>query len=652
LILKSSQFPSFCQALWQQLHGQKSEIENPFIQKIKAVVSSFPGRCVFMAGIHQPDIVHEISHQLNFEFGRKAVTYQAISPAPTSSIESLKNLGTQLEKNEIEALFVIGGNPAHQSPVDFNLSKKFRQAKRSYRFSLTEDETSAVCDWQLPLAHEFEAWSDGQAFDGTLSVHQPLIAPLFQGKNIHEIISLFSGENKLSYTVVTDFWKKKLGTQYSLQWEKIVQNGIFAEKKTRAFNLKPKKSIPMFLNETPITTELEILFRADPHIWDGRFAGNSWLQELPKPLTLLTWGNAALISPALASERKIAPGQVIEITTADGKLKAPAWILPGQEERTVTLHFGYGRTRAGKTVSHLGFNAYQIWNSNHTDFQTGSIAVTSEIQEMACTQSHFLMDEKTLEKKSTVIPSLYEKDPLPAVVSPEAWAMVIDLDHCIGCNACTIACQSENNIPVVGKEGVLRGREMHWIRVDRYFSGEENSPRFVFQPVPCMHCEKAPCEEVCPVAATVHSTEGLNQMVYNRCVGTRYCANNCPYKVRRFNFFSLTSNKGELQKLLQNPEVSVRPRGVMEKCTYCVQRINAARIDAQKDLRSIKDGEIKTACQVTCPTEAITFGNQNDPASKVSQLKKKSRNYALLEELGTRPRTTYLTKMEDGIKYD
>jgi Fe-S-cluster-containing dehydrogenase component len=672
MIQKSSELPEFAQKLFDfltVLNGANatssfSEKEKNYVQQILQAVRQHPGHCGFFAGSHQPEAVHELCHLLNFHFGKEVVSYRA-SASPLNSLQQLKVLTEKLQNQEIDTLFIIGGNPVYQAPADIPFAKALKNAKTSYRFSLCEDETSVQCSQFLPLAHDFEAWGDSAAFDGSVSVQQPMIAPLFNGKNSHEILSVVAGNQQSSYDLVKGFWQKSILQDSSVtKWEKAVQTGIYEDRHASPLKVavKPRQRAPA----TSIkNSELEILIRPDSYIWDGRFSSNLWLQELPRPISMLTWGNAAFISPALAKKRNLKSEQVIQLsTTSGGSVKAPVFVLPGQEENTITLHLGYGRTHSSPGSNEVGFNAYPLWNSMQPYFTTGTIETTSQSDELACTQTHSDMNvdgtgkdlfqttstttAKPLPEKK--IPSLYEKDPLlKDPMQSEAWAMVINLDNCIGCNACLLACQSENNIPVVGKKGVLRGREMHWIRIDRYFSGNENDPRIFFQPVPCMQCEKAPCEEVCPVAATVHSTDGINQMIYNRCVGTRYCANNCPYKVRRFNFFSYTSNKGELKKLIQNPEVSVRPRGVMEKCTYCVQRVNSARIDAQKEMRAIKDGEIKTACQVTCPTEAITFGNKNDPSAQVSLLRKNSRHYVLLEELGTKPRTTYLAKIDDRV---
>jgi len=408
---------------------------------------------------------------------------------------------------------------------------------------------------------------------------------------------------------------------------------------------------------------LEIVFRTDSTVFDGRFANNGWLQELPKALTRLTWDNPVLFSPAMAERLGVANEEVVELRYQGRTVRGPVWVIPGQADDTVTVFLGYGRKRAGRVGTGVGHDAYSIRTSAAPWFGLGlEIVKTGERHRLACTQNHHSMEGRNLVRAGTVeefrrnpdfvhemghepprSTSLYPDRPYPGY----AWGMAIDLNTCVGCNACVVACQAENNVPIVGKDQVLNGREMHWLRLDRYFKGNLENPEVYHQPVPCMHCENAPCEAVCPVAATTHSDEGLNDMVYNRCVGTRYCSNNCPYKVRRFNFLEYADHETPSLKLLRNPDVTVRSRGVMEKCTYCVQRLNAARITAEKENRSIRDGEVVTACQAACPTQAIVFGDINDAKSRVAQLKADKRHYGLLTDLNTRPRTTYLAKLRN-----
>jgi molybdopterin-containing oxidoreductase family iron-sulfur binding subunit len=408
---------------------------------------------------------------------------------------------------------------------------------------------------------------------------------------------------------------------------------------------------------------LEILFQPDPSIWDGRFANNAWLQELPKPLTKLTWDNAALISPGTAEKLGLSNEELVELQIKEFKVPAPVWILPGQPADTVAVHLGYGRAGTGSVLEGAGFNANRIRTSEAFWFGSGlKIQKLGEHYPLATTQHHHSMEGRHLVRAANLEefiqnPELFreeepEADELPSIYPEfeydgDSWGMSINLNACIGCNACVIACQAENNIPTVGKEQVQNAREMHWLRVDRYFKGDLDNPEVYFQPVPCMHCERAPCEPVCPVEATLHNSEGLNEMIYNRCVGTRYCSNNCPYKVRRFNFFEYVDDETIPLKMARNPEVTVRSRGVMEKCTYCIQRINNTRNRAEVEERPIKDGEIKTACQQACPTNAIVFGNINDETSQVSASKNQPHDYSLLAELNTKPRTTYLAKLRN-----
>jgi molybdopterin-containing oxidoreductase family iron-sulfur binding subunit len=529
---------------------------------------------------------------------------------------------------------------------------------------LYDDETARLCDWHIPEAHYLEAWSDARAYDGTATIIQPLIAPLYGGKSAHELLAEILGQpGRTGYEIVRDHWKSQYrGRDFESFWRTALHEGMVAGTALPLKSVSLKKGI----GETGKRGNgegggLEIVFRPDPTIWDGRFANNGWLQELPKPLTKLTWDNAALVSPATAERLGLSTGDVVDLQHGGRTVRAPVWILPGQAADSVTVHFGYGRTRAGRVGSGIGFNAYSIRTAAAPWFAWGlSIRKTGERYPLATTQEHHSMEGRHLVRAGTL--AQYQEHPefarkMGEEPTPEdslypkvaydgyAWGMAIDLSACTGCNACVVACQAENNSPVVGKDQVARGREMHWIRIDRYYQGGLDDPDVYHQPVMCQHCENAPCEPVCPVGATVHSSEGLNDMVYNRCVGTRYCSNNCPYKVRRFNFLQFQDFETPSLKLMRNPNVTVRSRGVMEKCTYCVQRINAAKIEAEKENRSIRDGEIQTACQQACPTQAIVFGNINDTSSRVAKLKAEHSSYGLLAGLNTHPRTNYLAKV-------
>jgi MoCo/4Fe-4S cofactor protein with predicted Tat translocation signal len=643
------------------------------------------GRAVVVVGEAQPPAVHALGHAINEKLGAfgKTVTFTA-SPEASSPEQaaSLAQLVTDMTKRRVEVLVVMGGNPAYDVPADVAFVEAMDKVPLRIHLGLYEDETSERCHWHIPEAHPLEAWSDVRAADGTVSIVQPLIAPLYGGTSVHELLAGFTArQDQTAYDMVREHWKNELGAgDFEKQWRRSLHDGIVAG------TALPEKAVAVRLGDwtraqkTAASSGLELVFRADPSVRDGRFANNGWLQELPKPLTKLTWENAVIVSPKLALRLGLSITQdslghqtdVVAIAYQGRSLEAPAWILPGQPEDSVTVHLGYGRTRAGRVGTGVGFSAYKLRTAVAPWFGAGlAVTKTGKRATLACTQGHWSIDdtanvaahERHLIRSASLAD--YQKDPHIFQAMGEepkrelslyepghkyeghAWGMSIDLGACVGCNACITACQSENNIPVVGKDQVARGREMQWIRVDRYYEGPAESPTTHHQPVLCMHCENAPCEVVCPVAATVHSDEGLNDMVYNRCVGTRYCSNNCPYKVRRFNFFLYQDWTTPSLKMMRNPDVTVRSRGVMEKCTYCVQRINRARIDAKNEIRTIRDGEIRTACEAACPAEAIVFGDVNDAASEVSKRKAEPRNYGLLTELQTRPRTTYLAAVKN-----
>jgi molybdopterin-containing oxidoreductase family iron-sulfur binding subunit len=497
---------------------------------------------------------------------------------------------------------------------------------------------------------------------------QPLIEPLYGGKSAHELLAALAGNmTPDSYEIIRQFWMaNRSGDDFEILWRKSLHDGVIAGSAGGSASEIPTM-IPPEVRAGPSEDGLELAFSPGPTMRDGRFANNAWLQELPQPFTKITWDNAALVSPATAKRLRLEKGDVVDLKYRGRSVRAPVWILPGQADDCVTAHLGYGRGRAGRVGNGVGFDAYALRASDAPWGGPGlEIVKTGLRHNFATTQHHQSMEGRdqvrvgtlaefhnqpdAVARASEPAPGAQETLYQPVAQNGRAWGMAIDLGACIGCNVCAMACQAENNIPVVGKEQVERGREMHWIRVDNYFAGSPENPSLHFQPVPCMHCENAPCELVCPVAATSHSSEGLNQMVYNRCVGTRYCSNNCPYKVRRFNFLEYDRNSFESAptlKLMRNPDVTVRSRGVMEKCTYCVQRINRARLGAEKENRPIRDGEIVPACAQACPTDAIVFGDINDPRSRVSTIKASPLNYGLLAELNTRPRTTYIAKLRN-----
>ena len=625
------------------------------------------GRALVVVGDAQPPIVHALAHAINEALANvgRTVSYTApILALAEPQGESLRILTEDMAAGQVDTLILLGGNPVYNAPADRRFGPRLAKVGLSVHLSLYDDETSALCDWQIPQAHFLESWSDTRAFDGTVAIQQPLIAPLYGGKSAHELLALLLGQTASNdYQTVRDFWTQaRPQADVDALWDQALHRGAFEGSQLPA---RPALIRSDFLREpappAANSTELDLVFAPDPTVWDGRFANNAWLQELPKPLTKLTWDNAALVGPKLAQRLGLVNEDQVELRYRGAVVLAPVWIVPGQPEATVTVSLGYGRSRAGRIGNGAGFNAYLLRQSDEPWHGHGlQVSKTGAKVRLAATQHHFSMEGRRPVRTTTLAqfrrdPSLVAADahrPNPSMYEPVhydgyAWAMSINLDACIGCSACTIACQAENNIPIVGKTEVRRGREMHWIRVDRYYEGAAEQPRTYFQPVPCMHCERAPCEAVCPVEATVHDSEGLNLQVYNRCIGTRFCSNNCPYKVRRFNFLQYADENTESLKAQRNPEVTVRMRGVMEKCTYCVQRITEARIEAEKGNRRLVDGDVVTACQAVCPTRAIVFGDLNDPRSQVNQAKASPLDYALLSELNTRPRTTYLAKLSN-----
>ncbi len=633
------------------------------------------GAGLVVVGEHQPPAVHALAHKLNQDLGNvgKTVFYtDPVDANPINQTDSIKDLVDDMRGGKVDLLIIFGGNPAYDAPADLNFADVLTSGKVPLRVhhGLYQNETAELCQWHVNQSHELEAWGDARAYDGTVSIIQPLIAPLYNGKSTLEFVALLSGQSDATgYDLVRAYWQKQhIGADFEQFWHKSLHDGwlestAFAPKSETAKSAAaPSESKPADANA------IELNIRRDPTIYDGQFSNNGWLQELPKPMSKLTWDNAVLIGPKMANRLGIKVEDVVELELNGKKVAGPVWIQAGHPDNSVTITLGYGRKRAGRVGTAQGFDAYALRTAANPWIATGlQMRKTGATYKLASTQGMQSMDtpdgghrplvrETTLEEyrkepnfaKEEETPyelSLYK--PYPYKEEDYAWGMTIDLNSCVGCNNCVLACQSENNIAVVGKEQTQLGRHMHWIRVDAYYQGDRDNPRAFFQPVPCMQCENAPCEVVCPVGATNHTTEGLNDMVYNRCVGTRYCSNNCPYKVRRFNFLLFQDWETPQYKMMRNPDVSVRSRGVMEKCTYCVQRISERRIDAEREDRKINDTELQTACQQSCPAGAIIFGNINDPNSKVSKLKAQARNYSLLGELNTRPRTTYLAEVRN-----
>jgi MoCo/4Fe-4S cofactor protein with predicted Tat translocation signal len=697
---------------------QPTNIDLSFIDPLARDLQTHNGATIVIAGREASPAVHALTHSMNAALGNVGKTVFYTDPLEANSVDqrqSLQELINDIDGERVELLVMVGGNPVYNTPADLKLNKeRMFKVKTRVHLSLYRDETSELCHWHVPENHYLESWSDTRAYDGTVSIVQPLIEPLYQSRSAHEFLAVFTPQYDVkAYDIIRAYWQAHgnqatSGTQqptpiatptatqaaspsaspapsadFETNWRKWVHDGFIPNSALPTKTLSASSGSPLTTTQSSTAAgQFEVVFRTDPTIYDGRFANNGWLQELPKPLTKLTWDNAALVSPNTAKrlglEREIGKegGDIyvdtIKIDYQGRSLgNVPAWITPGQPDNVVTVHLGYGRRLAGRVALNgagrgHGFDAYAIRTSDAPWFGTGvQVAKGNGRYQLSATQIHFLMEGRDIVRTQnagdhghaeseehhepsrdyTLYPNYDYKDQGMGY----AWGMAIDLNNCVGCNACTIACQAENNIPIVGKQEVARSREMHWIRVDTYFKGEHAStPEGTqFMPVPCMHCENAPCEPVCPVHATVHSAEGLNDMVYNRCVGTKYCSNNCPYKVRRFNFFLYNDWNTPTLQLMRNPEVTVRSRGVMEKCTYCVQRIQEAKIHSEIEGRKVRDGEIVTACQAVCPADAIVFGDINDPNSKVSRIKANERNYSLLGELNTRPRTTYLADLKN-----
>jgi MoCo/4Fe-4S cofactor protein with predicted Tat translocation signal len=697
LALKPTAIDAIVRRIADSILAQGSSASPPVAQGFSPAAAKFAdavakdlkahrGAGLIVAGDGQLPAVHALAHSMNEALGNAGSTVVYTDPIeaePTDQMQSLRDLVADMNAGKVDLLLIVGGNPAYTAPADLDFAGAMNKVAQRVHLSLREDETSALCHWHIPEAHFLESWSDARAYDGTASIVQPLIAPLYGGKTAHELVAATSDRPELSsHDVVREFWKGHGGVadaDFEAAWARWLHDGVipntaFAPRNVSARGSATSRSASLQASGQTSAGPLEIVFRNDPCVLDGRFANNGWLQELAKPITKLTWDNAVLVSSA-TQDRVKAQGSpaltggehgqivsdVVELRYRGRTVRGALFPVVGLPDDCAVVHLGYGRTRAGHVGNGTGFNANAIRTSDAPWFGSGlEIANTGERTSLACTQYHHLMEGRgqihaaTLEefvRDPTSVhegPGIEPAPPRTITIYPDwkyegyRWGMAIDVNACIGCNACVVGCQAENNIPVVGKDQVVRGREMHWIRIDTYYRGPLENPETYFQPVPCMQCENAPCEVVCPVAATVHSHEGLNDMVYNRCVGTRYCSNNCPYKVRRFNFYLYQDWNTPSLKLGRNPDVTVRSRGVMEKCTYCVQRINRARIDSEKENRRIRDGEILTACQQACPADAIVFGDLNDPASRVAKLQSEIRNYALLGELNTRPRTTYL----------
>jgi molybdopterin-containing oxidoreductase family iron-sulfur binding subunit len=626
------------------------------------------GRGIVIAGLDQPAQVHALAHALNAVLGNVGSTVYFTPPAleEAGNPNDLAALAADLRAGRVSTVVIFETNPVYGAPADLDFQRALGHAQQRIYFGLYENETSQACNWYLPATHYLESWGDARAYDGTLSFVQPLIAPLFQGRSLPEVLSMFLGDTeRTGEEIHRDHWRKQRTARgFQDFWQGALRRGFIEGSAFPRTTVPPRwDALLTEIGKAPPSgpaDTFELQYRLCPRLQDGRFSNNPWLQELPDPITHLTWDNAVLVSAATASRLHAANEDLIALEHEGRHLEAPLLIVPGMADGLGVLFLGYGRTAAEETAAGVGVNANRLRSSKAPLVATGVRAVkTGGHHRLATTGGHFTLEGRPIALSATL--EEYRRSPhrfeehrksLPSVrpqrpLTGHQWGMVIDLAACTGCSACVVACQAENNTPVVGKAGVLKGREMQWLRIDRYLEGPLEAPAVITQPMLCQHCENAPCEYVCPVNATVHTPDGLNAMTYNRCVGTRFCSNNCPYKVRRFNWFNYHRNVGPLEQMVMNPDVTVRERGVMEKCTYCVQRIREGEIQAHLQRRELRDGEIQTACQQTCPTRAITFGSIADPAAAVSLLRRQGRLYSVLNDLNTVPRTQYLARIRN-----
>jgi molybdopterin-containing oxidoreductase family iron-sulfur binding subunit len=665
--------------------SQLSESERRWIAAMAEDLKRKRGRSlVLLDPMHAPEL-HQLVLQINAALGNMEETLlwqESVMDQEGMGWASEAELAADLQSHKVRGIFLLGVNPVYHSAYAPIFREQLPRLMFSAQLSHYRDETSACCQWHIPQEHFLESWGDVRGYNGLVSIIQPTIAPLFASKSLLACLqALISGAEETDYDMVRAYWEKQRGgPRFAQDWESWLQKGIIPQTESARVQWKEPRWAPWSTIQLQEKTgqkleagfiQADLLLRPDPSTGDGSMANNPWLQELPKPFSKLTWDHALLMHPDLAAQLTVQTGDRVELRVGGETVLVPVLLLTFHPRETVTLSLGYGRHMPDHLCSGIGVNAYQLRKSTDAwSFEKVMLRKTIEPPyQLACTQTHFLeyphqhlvriadwqvylrqpeifaREHKKTEAMEPTIP-VEPHDVLGKPKDPLQWGMSIDTSTCVGCNACVVACQAENNIPVVGKEGVLRGREMHWLRIDHYFEDPRPEADCTFQPVPCMHCETAPCELVCPMAATLHSENGLNQMVYNRCIGTRYCSNNCPYKVRHFNYYDYVE-VNTLMNLQRNPDVSVRSRGVMEKCTYCVQRINAATSQAKREGRTVRENEVKTACAQACPTRAITFGNINDASNQVVQWKRSPRNYELLGELNTKPRTTYLAHLKN-----
>jgi molybdopterin-containing oxidoreductase family iron-sulfur binding subunit len=635
-------------------------------------LARYPGEGVVIAGSRQPAEVHALAHLINAaagNLGRTALLAEPVLAGAGAAGSGMNALVEGARGGAVQTLVILEGNPVYAAPADLDLAAMLRGIPHSVYLGLYANETAAACEWYLPALHFLEGWGDARAFDGTLSLVQPLIRPLYpECRSPGEILALLAGAGSTSqHDLLRESWRARAAGDFETFWEGALRRGFLPGTAAPQVTATPDAApAPRLMAGASAAGRegVEVVFPLDPSVHDGRFANLGWLQELPDPLTKLTWDNAALLSPATAGGLGVDTGDLVEVRLPGRVLRAPALVMPGQADGCVAVRLGYGRAGSESVARGVGANANRLRTTPAPYFEEGArvVRVMGADGEpvrhaLAITQEHWSLEGRKIALHATR--DEYRRDPdfahpekgrslslyHPFEYRGEQWAMSIDLGLCTGCSACVVACQSENNIPVVGKEGVLRSREMHWLRIDRYLSDDGPDARVLMQPMLCQHCEKAPCEYVCPVNATTHSPDGLNEMTYNRCVGTRFCSNNCPYKVRRFNWFDYTSDLPESERMLMNPDVTVRGRGVMEKCTYCVQRIRRHQIAEQTGRRDTTVVRLQTACQQSCPTRAIEFGSLDEPDSRMVRMRNEPRSYSALHELGTEPRTKYLARI-------
>jgi MoCo/4Fe-4S cofactor protein with predicted Tat translocation signal len=656
--------------------GAAKPEQQKFVTALVKDLLAHKGATVVVPGDNQPPVVHALAHAMNHALGAVGTTVLYTEPVeakPQDQTAALKELVGEMNTGRVDLLLIVGGNPAYDAPADLKFGDAMGKVLLRVQHSLYQNETTDHVHWHINATHYLEQWGDARTVDGTATLAQPLIAPLYEGKSEYEFVEALIGSSATTgYEIVRRYWQAQLTGDFDAAWRKALHDGFVAGTAFPAKTMTARGTVPAASASS--TGALEVMFRRDPTIYDGTFANNAWLQETPKPMTQVCWDNAVLVSVKTAEKLGLKTEDIVEIEVKGSKVQGGVWRTPGHPDDAITVYLGYGRSKSGRVGTGPGFNGYVMRNSDALYFTSGKVTKVGDGYEFANPQGWQYIDQsgipgagdmsdRHIVRKATLDDFIKNPDfahegiesPSPEFslyTTPSGeqlyryteakWGMAIDMNSCIGCKTCVVACQAENNIPVVGKEQVRRGRQMNWLRVDTYYEGGTENPTAYYQPIPCQQCENAPCEVVCPVGATVHSTEGLNDMVYNRCVGTRYCSNNCPYKVRRFNFLLWQDWDTPQYKMMRNPEVSIRSRGVMEKCTYCVQRITQGRIAAEKENRKVRDGEVITACQQACPAGAITFGDLNDPNSRVAKLKADGRNYGLLEDLNTRPRTTYM----------